>query len=424
VNAHASGSDGRAKPRLFGKLLWVSGGRFGAAVIQAVTLIVVARAMAPSEFGLLAGVLGLASLVQSVSDFGIGTFVSVERARDPDSGAIRSALNFNALTSSGLLVVILLGIAAAGTFLDSAYWFMAPLALWASGERNADTRLAIMFADGDVWINVSNLILRRTGALGLLAVLIHTDLDPLLAYSASIAVAAAISSTAANVLVRKRVTREGTMSYRRLMRESRPFWIHSVATQARNVDTVLVTLAASATQAGFFSSARRLTTPLLLIPSSLANLLLPAASRSVAAGTSLRPLIKVVAVLVASMSVIYGIVFAAAASLLPALLGQAYAPSVDALRIVLLGMPFAAASSVLASLLQGGGRKSFVAAVSVCMVFASLSFVLAGALIHGATGASCGVALSMLLHSLVLVAGFWRSFGKGASLGSTRRTAS
>jgi len=396
----------RARNRLVGQLAWVSAGRLGAALLQAVTLVVTARAVAPSEFGLLAGVLGLATLVQTFSDCGMASFVSRERAADSDSGSIRSALRFNSLTSLLLLGLLSAGLVVASLALDPIYALMIPLALWASGERNADTRLVVVFADGDVWINVSNLVMRRLLALAIVLALTSADVEPVLSYCVGVAVGATLSSVAARLIVQPRLPPEDTMTVREVLREARPYWVHSVATQARNLDTMLVAMIASPLQAGFYSSASRLTNPLLLIPSSLASLVLPTASRAVSTGSSLRPVLKAIVIVVGGMSTAYAIIFVLAPTLIPAVLGDAYTSSVPVLRIVLVGLPFAAWTSLFASLLQGRGDKTFVARTSLAMIVVSLSLVCLGAFLGGARGASGGLSVALAIHSVLLTVVF------------------
>lgn len=162
------GIEPRIKPRvrrvIAREFAWVSGGRIVAAVLQAVSLVVVARLLPVFEFGYLATFLGVTTLVQVALDFGVGSLVTRERAADETNPVVAAALRFTNVSTIALIVLLLLGLAAGAVYVSDVYWQMLPLAVWAAAERNADTRLSVAFADGDVQINVVNLLSRRTAA--------------------------------------------------------------------------------------------------------------------------------------------------------------------------------------------------------------------------------------------------------------------
>jgi O-antigen/teichoic acid export membrane protein len=391
--------------RFVGQVAWVSLGRLGAALLQSLSLILAVRLVSPGEFGLLAGVLGLATVSQTAIDMGVATFISRERAANPQSGAIATALRFNALTSLTLTGVVVMALVLAGALIDGTYFLMIPLAFWVSAERNADARLSVVFADGDAKINVLNLLARRTLLVVLFASLAAAHVEAILAFSIASAIAALLSSLFANLYVRRRVTAAPSITYRELLRQSWPYWVHSLATQARNLDVVLLTLVSNAVQAGFYSSASRLTNPLTLLTSSLASVMLPSASRASASAQSIRPLIKVAVVVLAVMTVIYAAIFVAAPPLVPVILTPAYAPAIPVIQVVVAGLPFAAAASLLASLLQGLNYKHFVATTSTVVAVVCLTLIVIGSGLWGAFGAGMALSLSVLLQAAVLMIG-------------------
>ena len=136
----------------------MSSGRIIAAVLQSVSLVLVSRLLPVSEFGHLATFLGVTTLAQVVLDFGVGSLVTRERAAKPDNPVVAAALRFTNVSSLGLSATLLIGLTGAALLFSDAYWQMLPLAVWAAAERNADTRLSVAFADGDVQINVINLL--------------------------------------------------------------------------------------------------------------------------------------------------------------------------------------------------------------------------------------------------------------------------
>ena len=393
-----------------GQFVWVTGGRIVAAVLQAVSLVLVLQRISPPEFGILSAVLGLATVVQTAIDMGVATFITRERAANPDSGAIATALRFNMLSSLALTALVLVALTAAGLF-NSVYFLLLPLAFWVSGERNADARLAVVFADGDAKINVFNLLSRRILTILLFLGSAAAGVEPLLAFALASAVAALSSSLFANLYVRSRVVTPASISYRELLRESRPYWINSVATQARNLDVTIAGILAGATQAGYYSTAARLTSPLRILPTSLASVLLPAATRASAKSQSLRPLIRIVVFVLLVMTVIYGAIWVLIPWGVPTFLGSAYIPAVLSVQIVVAGLPFAAAASLFSSLLQARGHKKFVAIVATISTGVCLGCVGIAAPIWGAAGAAVALAVSFLVQAIVLVVKFAVSVG-------------
>ncbi|MFB2580911.1 oligosaccharide flippase family protein [Herbiconiux sp. P15] len=397
-----------SEPRPFlGQFAWVSAGRIIAALLQALSLILIARNLDPAEFGLLSAVLGLATVVQTGIDMGVSTFTTRERAANPTSGAVATALRFNTISSIVLTLIALGALAVAGAGLSPVYFLMLPLAFWVSGERNADTRLTVAFADGDAKINVFNLLARRALAIVLFLALLALRVEPVLAYCTSVAVAALGSSFFANRYVKRHVTVPSSITYRELLRQSWPYWLHSVATQARNLDVIVTSAIAGAAQAGFYSAASRLTSPLRILPTSLSTVLLPAASRASANSHSIRPLVKAVLVVVGIMTVLYAILFVLMPWLVPFALGSAYEPAVPVIQIVLVGLPFAAAVSLIASLLQGQGHKHLVATTSTITTVSCLIGVGIGALVAGALGAAVALAASFVLQCAILTTSFF-----------------
>lgn len=389
--------------RIAGQFAWASSARIIAALLQALLLIFAARAITPAEFGLLASVLGVATVVQTGLDFGVSTFVTRERAASPDSGSISVALRFNAMTSVGMAVLSAAALLGLGV-LNPVFLLLLPLAIWISAERTADVRLSVAFADGDVHVNSLNLISRRAGAILAFLAMMYLGVEALLAYCLAVAAAALGSSLFANLYVRRRVTAPGDISYRQLLRLAWPYWMHSVATQLRNLDSVITAAVAGAAQAGYFSIASRLTSPLRILPTSLASVLLPNASRAGRGGMWRLAKLAGVAALVCVL--VYGVVLVLTPLGVPLLLGEDYAPAVPAVMIVVAGLPFAATVSLYSSLLQGAGRKHFVATVSAV---ASTTCLVAVALLAwwlGAVGAALALSLTFVLQAVTIVGGF------------------
>ncbi|MCJ1706809.1 oligosaccharide flippase family protein [Microbacterium sp. VKM Ac-2923] len=399
--------------RIAGQFAWASASRVGAALLQALLFILAARAVPPAEFGVLAAMLGVTTLLQTIFDMGVQTFTTRERAARGDVGAIATALRFNARTSVLLAVVAAAIIVGAALVVDPAFALMLPLAVWVSAERTADVRLTISFADGDVRGNAINLLSRRALAIVLFLALVFVSVEPLLSYAFAVAIAAIGSSIFANLYVRGRVTAVPDMSYRQLMRASWPYWLNSVATQARNLDSAITAGFAGAVEAGFFSVASRLTSPLRILPTTLSSVLLPNAAKSDGSRADTIALLRLAGLAWTATTALYVALILTAPWFVPLLLGADYAGSVSAVQIVIAGLPFAALISLLSSILQGHGRKHFVATVSTVSVIACLAMVALGSSAWGAEGAAAALTVNFVAQSIAITIGFYIYVWKG-----------
>lgn len=393
---------GRKRGGFVGQFAWIAGGRLFAALLQAGTLALAARLMEPAEFGVIGAVLGVATVLQTGVDLGVPTLILRERAKDPRSPIVGSALRLNNLTTVWLTLLGAALVAAGASLYSETYWALLPLAVWAAAERNADTRVGVAIADGRASISVINVVARRILALTTFVVLVLVGGDPVLALSSALAFAAVASSVWANVYVRRRVE-PSSYPFRSVLREAWPFWLNSAATQARNLDAAIVGIAGGATAAGFYSTASRLTVPLRILPTSMATALIPASVKAIRVGSSLKPLGRAVIVTVGGMTVVYAGLFIITPFIVPFALGDAYAGSVPVVQIVVAGLPFAAVASLLSALLQGVGDKHFVSGTALATTAICLTSVLIGVGLGGAEGAAYGLSASFLVQAAILV---------------------
>lgn len=393
--------------RIAGQFAWASSSRVIAALLQALLAILAARSVLPAEFGLLAAMLGITTVLQTVFDMGIQTFTTRERASHGDVGSVSAAIKFNGRTSLLLLTVSAVMILVAAQF-NQAFFLMLPLAIWVSAERTADVRLAVAFADGDVKVTALNLVARRVAAILLFILLLSINVEALLGYSIAVAGAAAASATFARSYVQRRVTAQPTLTNRALLRASWPYWLNSVATQARNLDSTITAAVAGAAQGGLFSVASRLTSPLRILPTTLSSVLLPNAARAGNSRTQLITLLKLASAALLGTSLIYLSIFLASPWAIPKLLGADYERSVDAIQVVVAGLPFAALISLLSSILQARGRKHFVAVTASASIAICLLLVAGGSAIWGATGAAFALSITYIAQSIVVSIGFYR----------------
>jgi O-antigen/teichoic acid export membrane protein len=395
---------GTSLRRVLGRqLVWVTAGRLVAALLQAVLLVLAARALPVVDFGHLMAFVGVLTLVQVTVDCGVQTYISRERAATPDSGGVATALRFTVYSSLFMTVLLAAGLLAVGAAIDPVYFSMLPLALWGAGERSADMRLAVAFADGDVHVPTLHLVVRRLLTIVLFvgagAVTALPD-DPVLAFSVASAIAAAGSAFLANTYIRRRMHVPSSITFAELLRQARPYWVSNIALQARNLDAVVVSSFSGAGQAGLYSSGSRLVNPLQILPLSLAAILLPAAARSETTRASLVRLVRLTVLVVAALCVVYAGIFAVTPTLVTEGLGERYDGSVDVIRIILLGLPFSSAAAMFSAILQGRGEGH---AVAVATTASTLGCLVGIAVVTPAAGAAGAAAVLSASFALQLV---------------------
>jgi O-antigen/teichoic acid export membrane protein len=383
----------------------VSLGRIAAALIQAGTVVLVARNATTSEFGVFAAAYGVVIVAQVLSDFGLSTFITQERSRSIDSPLIRGAIRLNGIIAFLALLGGLLACVALAPFTDGYSLIFIPYVVWTLAERNAAVWLAVAFADGDAWLNMTNLVARRLLTLVGLLALVALGVDAVLAFGIAAAVAGVCSLVVARLYVRRRLRGGASRDSRAILRSSIPFWSNLIAGQLRNLDVLVAGVSIGATQAGLYGAGARITGPLRILPDALASALLPAASRE-----NFRPsprLLRQIGVfsLVATAFGVVGVLVVP--YVVQPLLGAQYAGAEAVIQLTVLGLPFASLVSVEASLLQGLGLKAYVARVAFAATALCLCGVAVGGLLGGAVGAMIGYTAGVLGQAIVLTGKTW-----------------
>ena len=394
--------------RLVAQLGWVSVGKLVGAVIQALTLVLVARWAGPTGFGAVGIALSLVVIVQTATDLGLPTYLMRERAARPDNPAIRKALQINTFTAGMMSIILAAAFAVTGVLIDPAFFFLLPMALWAAADRNTDTWLGVTFADGDVRLNVAVSLCRRSLVLMTMTGLYFAGVPPLLAFS----VALAAVGTSVNIFVHRWVSRRLAHSdepthARSILRASSSYWVISVSAQLRNLDAIIVGVVTGTTQVAFYAAAIKTTSPLRILPNSLGVLLVPAAARSGA--DRLRPLLTPVLIVFGVLTPICGVVIVTARWLVPWAFGADFSGAILPVQIVCAGLIFNGIGSVCSSILQGVGKAATVARVAVVSTMVSLVGVLLGAMAAGAAGAALAATIWFAAESMWLVLLLWKA---------------
>lgn len=376
-------------------LLRGAGGQFGlllvaqivSAVLQAVSLVLVARWVQPAAFGWFAAAVAFLAVVIALSDMGLATFVTRLRARDRDDPNIGLSLTAVRKMSAAAGVV---GLGLAFLLFDGASHplDLALLACLAVGDRWMQAYLGVAIADGRTHVNVIALGVSRAGILiGVLGVHTLTALSAITAYGISGAVMGLVGYAIARTLVgsipKPTETAESVGS---LIRRAWPFWVASMSQLVRTLDVSIVALVASPLTAGLYAVPSRLTGPLRLLPTTLNKMTIPYASRGDT--KTIASLRRVMYVVLALMAVIFAVVFVFTELILRLTVGESYLDAAWPLRILLLGVLMNVAGSFKSGLLQGSGEQVFIAKLGAFLAVLFLAGVGVASYFFGAIGAA------------------------------------
>lgn len=398
---------------LFHRFAWIVASRLLAALLQAVTLVLIARNAGPSLFGVLAAFLGLVVILQVVSDCGIATYITRLRAKQPDAPQIAVALKVHQCLGV-LACVLLVGTAILVAYIgDRPWWSLILLAVAGYLERQSDVRLTLALADGDVWKNAINLVLRRMVTLLMVIVGGYMSIDAILTFGIASFVAAVISLLMSRKMVRVQgtVAQLGLLEFRSILLVSRSFWVNSIGVQLRNLDVFLIAALATPAIAGYYGAIARSLNPLMMISSSLASVLLPMVARS--DGRVGKSLLAPVGGVLGLVSAFYIGMAIYADKLVPFLFGSQFTPAVSGFRVVLVGLIFASVSSLLSSFLQARGFEKYVGRVSILTSVVSLSGIVIGVVLAGVLGATVGLVVAYVVQATLLFVVTFRTNSPG-----------
>ncbi|QTE28899.1 oligosaccharide flippase family protein [Pengzhenrongella sicca] len=367
-------------------------------LLQAAVLILLARAVPASVFGLVNAVIGIVGLVLVVTGLGMSTYVPRARALGR-SADVAAALRLNTISN------VVTGLALAGAIVAWTSWGGLPVGLAIIGaslalERNVDTLLGVPIADGDSRTPAVSMLLRRSVSLAALLAGMWAGLEPLWAYGAGLLLGAVAGQLhVRHVLDVDRTT--GRSPTPDVLRQAWPFLVSNVTAQARTLDTAIVAATLSAASAGLYAAAAKLVQPLLLIPQTVGAVVTPHAAR-LEPRAARRLGLRLSAVFCASLAPIVPLMLVAE-PLVVFVMGDAYAGAGPALAWSLAGLPFMALAASLGGLLQGQGAERLVAVNGTVFGLLMIPAIAAGAASAGIGGAAAGLGLSYLLRSAVLV---------------------
>lgn len=384
-------------PGLKRQFITMVASRIFGVILQAVVIVAIGRASSVASFGHLGMVTSIGLFLGTVLDFGMSNALARAHVRQEKrlvGSILRLSSQVNVISLS--LILILAGTAA--LTIQSPLWLFGVTAAMMI-ERNIETFLSIPIADGDTLTPSISLILRRTVTLvTTLGLYRLADVSILNAYTW----AYMIASLVGQIHVRRRVKREGMPSLPviKVLRICLPFFTSNITAHARYLDVTIVGIASTGHTAGLYSAGQRLASPLLVIPQTLAVLLVPHGAR-LSVSEVKRLASKLLAMSIAgSLLALPLLLFGR--DLCTRLFGIDYGAAGPCLALTMIGLPFVAASSMLGSLLQGQGLDRFVAHNGVTFALATLSAIYFTASTNSAAMVAGAVTLTFVAKTAIL----------------------
>jgi O-antigen/teichoic acid export membrane protein len=377
------------------------GSRGLAAVLQSVSFMLLSRAVDLHTFGVIGVVTAIAGFALLVSDLGVTATLSRARARQ-DHALVRGALQLNDVVT--VVGAVVFGVAAG--FAAAPGVALAILAVSLTVERNVETHLSVFYADGSRFVPAVSILGRRLLMLAVFWGLLQASTDGALAFAIAQLAGATFSQVLQRMTVAPVARTAAPLGLGTVFRGSWRFWASSVLNQVRILDSAIVGAFASVASAGLYAAAQKLVNPLLLLPASLSQVILPAVARD---RSNVRRITKRVCGLFLVTYVVIVPVTFFARDLLDLLFGSPYGDGASILIWAMLGFPMLALSGPLAAILQGLGDEGFVALNGAVFAVVALIAMVGGAIMFGPTGVAAGMTIAYTLRTPVLVVRIFRS---------------
>ncbi|MUN64994.1 oligosaccharide flippase family protein [Kocuria sediminis] len=403
------------------QLTGIIAGRLVAAAAQALTIVLLARWSQPADFGLVISVQTILTALTVVVSLGIPQYIGVMRARNPHSPDISGLMHLSSRNS----------VFAAATFatalfiwglIDLEVMHFVPLGLALGIQLHANAWDAIVVCDRQIGLFSSNLILRRTFGLTILIFLYLLQMPTVPAYCIAVLLSEVLYVTRirkGSFFSPKKGSRIGAHA---VFRSSKHFWVDAMSGQLRLLDVAVTGLLLGPVASGYLAVPSRIASPMMLVPSSFATLILPRVSAG--GGRTARRSLHLAIGVTALLAVVLTLVAWYLPGLTLFFLGNEYLPSVPVTRIYFAGLVFLSLVYMLGAILQGLGLQSAVGKNSI--VFSGLSLVMLslGGYFYGLEAAAAGYVFATLgqVFGLVFLYLFhYRGSGSHISSASTAR---
>ncbi|WP_159083715.1 oligosaccharide flippase family protein [Nocardioides terrigena] len=368
--------------------------RLASSLLQAGLLVTLAREVDPKTFGSVAAFIVIITLGGAVADLGLETAALRQSAVNLLFVGRMRRLH-SALVGSACLVM--LGVSALGVILGLDLLSLLPLMLWVYLER----RMSF-----DIGLNIGHQRTLRAGVALVGArmvtvgafILLPIDVSPVLAYSLSSVLGSGVGVMLAKFHVPpSRGAADATV--KQVLKAANPFWRATMSGLLRTLDVLIVQAVSGQGVSGIYALPSRAIAPMRLIATSISTTALPYAARRDYARLRTLERTMLVALCAAIAMAIAGWAFVD--DFVVMVLGEAYEPSADVLRVLIIGVVLNVPGAFWSGVLQGTGHEQYVARVGALLVVVFLPLVAVGSALGGAVGAATGVTATYLLQVMI-----------------------
>ncbi len=367
------------------------------------TYVLAARALGPSAFGPLLGVIGIATLVAGFGDFGINGWTIRALARNPSApDTFQETLTAKLTIATvlavlwGLSSVVLLSHSPleVPVVLLAAYVFCLIAAGTLTVPFRASENMSVVSLVGAI---------EKLAALGVwVAMQAFVPNRPEITLPIALSAGGAASVVSASVFIPRRLVAITAPSIRQILqlwKWSYSFGMVGVSAGILRADVAIVNAIAGSYSSGVYAAPARITSFLSIIPSSFSAAVFPRIARSSASGASRLPEVLSAVGMLAIMVALLGVFALVAPLVIPLALGRAYLPSVVVFQIYLLVILVNAVNQPLLALLQAEGYEHYAGWAVVASALFGLATIGVGAFLNGAAGAAVGAVLLQLLQA-------------------------
>ncbi|MGP5124092.1 lipopolysaccharide biosynthesis protein [Glutamicibacter ardleyensis] len=354
--------------RFFHQVSWVTTGQILAATMQLITLILIMRSISPGAFGLVSSVLGVGVTLQAIFDLGLSKYIIREHAYGSRHKQVAAALRINSFSSTVLVFVVSASLIVASLTFEEQLLLLLPLSLVFGLEKNADTWIGVALAEGKANLSAVNMVIRRASSLFIFSLLLFVDFNPILSFSIALAVGAFISMIFARRMVNRLIDHSHRAHYKLIIRDASAYYINGLSVQIRNIDILIITIFANPVLAGHYAAVKRISSPMAMIPTALAAVLLPMVSRS---GPLQQARVPRGILIISLLSLLPFIGISLLLPLIiPLVLGEGYIAAILPMQVLVASLSVPVAGSLCTSYLQGIGHARSTASIAgVCTVF-------------------------------------------------------
>lgn len=370
-------------------------------VLYAFLITLVASRAGPADFGDAAVAMGCGGFFAGILDFGSTSYAVRELA----AGRMTQVRYWDCLR--GKLAVCGLGTAAIAVvgYVASIPELGVVAALTMVG-RTLVMGVTVPPRAGRQFLRVAVVTLMERVSAVLIFVLLFMGLAPnvITALWWSLGLGAAIASLVGLALAGVKAESLRRFKLRNPWEGVAGYGTFSLAVSACTLDVVVLGFAGTSAQAGVYGAVGRWTQPVQLLSQALSSTATPfiAGARSTrAAFESVRGSMWVLALGVATC----GLIVTLAPTVIPAVLGNGYLPSVRVLSILTVGAALVVVNQPLATFLQSRGYDKFVGVCTIATVILQLVGVWLVASSLGAVGAALCFGLAQLILTIALIIG-------------------